>query len=380
MSKKFISIVIPALNEEVNIKTVVQTALNALKKHKLKGEVVIMDSSTDNTAKIAKAAGAEVYFVPKKGLGYAYVKSVEYLKGDYVVMGDADGTYNFMEIDRFVKKLDEGYEFVMGTRLKGDIKENAMPWSHRYIGTPILTACINFFFKTNISDSNSGLRALTKESLERMKLESYGWEYASEMVVKGGLLKLKMTEVPVSLSPDQHGRTPRLTNPFMAGWVNLRYIILLASEFFFIKVGFGIWILGTILVFSQVTGPATLFNVFVGIHTLIFGMLLSFLGYFIIQMGLITQMFSYLRQFHSLWIADFLKEKLTFEKGLLAGCGLFAFGTLLEAIVLVNRIFFYTKDFNYFYLALFGMYFIINGVLTIYFAFIFSLFQRSIVR
>lgn len=374
-NKNFISIVIPSLNEEKNIKNVLINCLEVIKKNKLKAEIILMDSSTDKTPDIAKKLGVKVYKTEKKGLGYAYIKSLQYIQGEYVVMGDADGTYDFLELNRFVKKLDEGYDFVMGTRLKGDIKQGAMPWSHRYIGTPILTFFINLLFKTKISDCNSGLRALTKSAFQRMQLESYGWEYASEMVVKASLLNLKITEVPITLSPDRFGRKSHV-NSFSAGWDNLRYIFLLSSEFIFLKIGFAIWLIGFILVVTQVRGAFTLFNIFIGLHSLILGIILSFLGFFVIQMGLLTQMFSYLNVFRITAISRFVKKWFSFEKGIVIGGLLFGGGVFLELLVLINRFFYYTKTFNYFYLALFGMYFIINGIMIIYFAFIFSLFKR----
>ena len=377
-SQKLVSVVIPSLNEELNISHVIKVIRTAFSKYKINGEIVIMDSSNDRTREIAEKLGARVFKVPKKGLGYAYIESLKHLKGDYIVMGDADGTYNFLEMNRFVKKLDDGYDFVMGTRLKGDIKKGAMPWSHRYIGTPILTFCINILFKTNISDSNSGLRALTKKAFEAIKLDSYGWEYASEMIVKAALNNLKITEVPVSLAPDQEGRKPRLSNPFNAGWSNLRYIILLASEFIFLKVGFIIWLIGFVLVFSQLKGAITVFNIFIGLHSLILGLILSFLGFFIIQMGLLTQMFSYISAFKTNTLSLKLKKWFTFDKGIIIGSSIAFIGFIFELSVLVKRIFYYTPEFNYFYLALFGMYFIINGVMVIYFAFIFSLFKRRL--
>jgi glycosyltransferase involved in cell wall biosynthesis len=373
-----VSVVIPSLNEERNISRVVKAVQAAFHKFKINGEVVIMDSSTDKTPEIARKLGAQVYQVPKKGLGFAYIESLKYVKGDYVVMGDADGTYNFLEINRFVKKLDEGYDFVMGTRLKGDIKKGAMPWSHRYIGTPILTLCINLLFKTKISDCNSGLRALTKDAFKKIRLESKGWEYASEMVVKAALNNLKIAEVPVSLTPDQNGRRPRLSNPFQAGWSNLRYILLLASEVIFLQIGFVMWLLGTLLVLSQARGAITIFNIFIGLHTLILGLILSFLGLFIIQMGLLSQMFSYISAFKTNSISQRIKRWFTFDKGIVMGSFLFAIGAIMELIVLIMRIFYYTPQYNYFYLALYGMYFIINGVMVIYFGFIFSLFNRQI--
>jgi len=336
-----------------------------------------MDSSTDDglTKRIAETLGARVVSIGKQGLGKAYIDSVDQIKGDYVIMGDADGTYDFMEMDRFTRKMDNGYDFVMGTRLKGDIKPGAMPWSHRYIGTPTLTFFINLFFRAGISDCNSGLRALTIEAFRKMKLESWGWEYASEMVIKGVLCNLKMTEVPVSLTPDRNDRKPHL-NPFAAGWSNLRYIMLLASEFIFLKLGAVISILGLIVLLSQLFGPVTLGAHTFGTYYLFLGVILTNIGFSILQMGIITQNFSYLKDFRVNRISNYIRENFRFERGLIIGAGLFLVGFSIDLFVLLQWLSYGVIDTNDFRLGIYALFFIISGIQSIYFSFVFYLFNR----
>jgi glycosyltransferase involved in cell wall biosynthesis len=341
-----------------------------------------MDSSSDETPEIARRVGAKVYRIPKKGLGYAYIESLKYIKGDYIIMGDADGTYDFMEMGRFIDKLNEGYDFVMGTRLKGNIHKGAMPWSHRYIGTPMLTRIINIFFKTNISDSNSGLRALTRSALERMKLESHSWEYASEMVIKSALCNMRMTEIPITLLPDKQGRKSHL-RPFDAGWRNLRYIFLLASEFLFLKIGFFVWLSGFLLLHLLVRRPINIGNLQLGTHFLLLSIILTTVGFSIMQMGVLTQTFSFLRDFKKPGISSFLKRHLTFRSGMTIGMVTLGIGGVIDIYVFLKwlREVFQQRG-NFFVFdkispVIYSIFFIVSGVQILYFTLIFALFNKS---
>lgn len=329
-----VSVVIPACNEASVIDIPIKRAQKAFQTYNYSGEILIMDSSTDRTPEIARSLGCRVIPTPKKGLGKAYIDAESHTKGKYVVMGDADGTYDFMEMNRFIEKLEQGYDFVMGTRLKGSIHRHAMPWSHRYIGTPLLTFFINLLFRANISDCNSGLRALTKEAYQRIQLMSWGWEYASEMVIKAKIAGLKMTEVPVSLLPDSRGREP-LLSPWKAGYTNLRVIFLLAADRLFIKTGLGVLIAGTAIMLSQLFGPISIQGVYFGMYYLFLGLILSFSGISLLQMGILTRMFSFIKGFHNTkWIRH-LKACFSFEKGLLVSIlfGSIGIGFLILALL-----------------------------------------------
>lgn len=379
---KLVSVVIPSLNESKVIEGTIKRVFEAFERFKVRGECIVMDSSTDETPEIAKRLGAKVYLIPKKGLGFAYIESLKYIKGDYVVMGDADGTYDFLEMGRFIDKLNDGYDFVMGTRLRGNIQKGAMPWSHRYIGTPILTRIINIFFKTSISDSNSGLRALTKTAFETMRLESYGWEYASEMVIKSALCGMKMTEIPISLLTDKKGRKPHLRS-FDAGWRNLRYIFLLASEFLFLKIGFFVWLSGFIMLHLLVKEPVNIANIQLGTHFLLLSIILTTVGFSIMQMGVLTQTFSFLRDFKKTGFSSFLKRHLSFRSGVVIGGVTLGVGLVIDVYVLlgwVKEIF--QQNGNYFIFdkmrpVIYSIFLIISGVQIFYFTLIFMLFNKS---
>jgi len=378
---KLVSVVIPSLNEGKVIEDTIKRVFEAFLKYNIKGECIVMDSSTDETPQIAARLGAKVYRIPEKGLGFTYIESLKYINGDYIVMGDADGTYDFMEMNRFIDKLEEGYDFVMGTRLKGNIHKGAMPWSHRYIGTPTLTRMINIFFKTNISDCNSGLRALTRDAFMRMKLESYGWSYASEMVIKSALCNMRLTEIPISLLPDRKGRKPHL-RPFDAAWQNLRYIFLLASEFLFLKIGFLVWLLGFILLHLLVRKPLKIGNILIGTHFLLLSIILTTVGASIIQMGVFTQTFSFLKDFKKSGFSYFIRRHLTFNLGIISGAAILGIGGLIDIyIVFVWIRGLLRHEWNFFpfdkiSLVIYSIFFIVSGVQIIYFTLIFMLFDN----
>lgn len=379
---KLVLVVIPSLNEGKVIEDTVKRVFEAFLKYNIKGECIVMDSSTDDTPEIVARLGAKVYRIPKKGLGFAYIESLKYIKGDYIIMGDADGTYDFMEMNRFIDKLEEGYDFVMGTRLKGNIHKGAMPWSHRYIGTPILTRMINIFFKTSISDCNSGLRALTKSAFEKMKLESHGWEYASEMVIKSALCNMKMTEIPISLLPDKKGRKPHLM-AFDAGCRNLRYIFLLASEFLFLKIGFFVWLSGFILLHLLVRKPINVGNIQLGTHFLLLSIILTTVGFSIMQMGVLTQTFSFLRDFKKTGFISFLKRHLTFKSGMAIGSVTLGIGGVIDAYVFLKWLKeIFQQNGNFFVfdkvrLVIYSVFLIVSGIQIMYFTLVFMLFNKS---
>lgn len=218
------SIVIPCLNEENTLPQVIKKSQRTFKRLKIVGEILIIDNgSTDGSKKIAKQSGARVLVCKKKGYGNALIYGFSKARGHYLIMGDADDSYNFEEIDGFVTNLRKGYDFVMGSRLKGHIKKGAMPWLHRYIGTPFLTFLINLLFKTGITDSNCGLRGLSKSAFKKLHLSSTGMEFASEMVINAGIYNLKRKEIPVTLYCDKRIRPSHL-HTWRDGIRNLKLI------------------------------------------------------------------------------------------------------------------------------------------------------------
>lgn len=235
-----LSIVIPALNERLTIETFVDWCHEGISKANIAAEILIIDSSSDNTMELALSKGARVLKTPKRGLGQAYIDAIPHIRGKYILMGDCDLTYEFRDIDDFVDAFKKGYEFIMGSRIKGKIEKDAMPKLHRYFGTPLTTFLLNKIYKTKFTDIHCGIRGITKEALVKVSLDSAGWEYASEMIVKAAQLSLKMIEIPVNFYKDIPGRESHLKRsgflmPWIAGWMNLKVMLIYSADSFINK-------------------------------------------------------------------------------------------------------------------------------------------------
>ncbi|MEO1729835.1 MAG: glycosyltransferase family 2 protein [Pseudomonadota bacterium] len=236
-AKPDVTIVMPCLNETESLPHCIGNALDALARMRtelgMSGEIVIADNgSTDGSQALATELGARVVDVDQRGYGAALIGGCTAAEGRYIVMGDCDGSYNFTEGVAMVAKLEEGYDLCMGNRFKGGIAPGAMPWKNKHIGNPGLTGVLNLFFRSGIGDAHCGLRAIRKECFTDLQLSGSGMEFASEMVIKAALLKVKMTEVPATLSHDLRDRAPHL-RPFRDGWRHLRYLFMLSPTWLF---------------------------------------------------------------------------------------------------------------------------------------------------
>jgi glycosyltransferase involved in cell wall biosynthesis len=232
-----VSIVMPCLNERRSLGHCVSVARRALDllamRHGLSGEIVVADNgSTDGSQELARSLGARVVTVNRRGYGAALTGGFAAARGRYLVMGDADGSYDFLECVAMVEALMNGADICMGSRFQGSIKPGAMPWKNRYIGNPILTGILNLLFRSGVDDAHCGLRALTRQCFERLRLEGAGMEFASEMIIKASLLDERIAEVPVTLWPDHRGRPPHL-RPWRDGWRHLRYLMMLSPYWLF---------------------------------------------------------------------------------------------------------------------------------------------------
>lgn len=267
-----LSIVMPSMNEEETIRICIEKAQSIFKKYGIEGEIIVADNSSDRTAEIAASMGAKV-IGPIKGYGNAYLKGLAEAKGDYIAIADADNTYDLLELDKFLDPLMAGEaDFIMGTRLKGDIKKGAMPWLHQYIGNPFLTAVLNFLFKTKISDAHCGMRAFTKEALEKMDLKTHGMELASEMVIEAAKCGLRIKEVPITY---YSRRAPSKLRSFQDGWRHIRFMMLYRPLPFLFLPGAVVFILGVLITGSLLLkGDATDSR----LHSFILGCMLLILG------------------------------------------------------------------------------------------------------
>jgi glycosyltransferase involved in cell wall biosynthesis len=291
-----VSIVIPALNEQLTIGDFVDWCKEGLAKAGAVGEILIIDSSTDRTKEIALAHGARVLSTPKRGLGRAYIDSLPYIRGKYIVMGDCDCTYDFRELTPFVEKFRGGAEFVMGSRFRGYIEPGAMPPLHRYFGTPITTWILNVIFGSKFSDIHCGMRGITKSAFERMTLRSQSWEYASEMVLKSVHMDLATEEVPIRFLKDREGRLSHHKrsgwfSPFAAAWINLRAMFVYGANFFLYKPGFLMLLLGLLLLLPLSAGELTIGPITFSLYWMLLGVTLGTLGLQCIYLGVIAQVF-----------------------------------------------------------------------------------------
>jgi glycosyltransferase involved in cell wall biosynthesis len=291
-----VSIVIPALNEQLTIGDFLDWAKEGLRKAGVVGEVLIVDSSTDKTSEIALAKGARVLKAPKRGLGRAYIDSLPFIRGKYVLMGDCDCTYDFRELAPFVEKFRGGAEFIMGSRFRGYIEPGSMPPLHRYLGTPVTTWILNVIFRSHFSDIHCGMRGITTEALGRMRLRSQSWEYASEMVLKSVHMKLKTEEVPIRFLKDREGRLSHHKrsgwfSPWAAAWINLRAMFIYGADFFLYAPGLVLTALGVLLTLPLSLGPITLGPVTFSIHWMLLGLTMTTLGLQCIYMGALAQVF-----------------------------------------------------------------------------------------
>jgi glycosyltransferase involved in cell wall biosynthesis len=268
------SIVVPALNEEITIGKFVDWCKEGIARAGVAAEVLIVDSSTDRTAEIALAHGARVLKVPRRGLGRAYIDAIAHARGRFIIMGDADCTYDFRRLDDFVERFRAGYEFIMGSRFAGSIEEGAMPALHRYFGTPLTTMILNFVYRTDYSDIQCGMRGLTKDAWQRLRLTAQGWEYAPEMIVKARQIGLRTVEVPIHFFKDQEGRLSHLKRagwitPWRAGWQTLKIILTYGAERVIQPISLFLSILGLAGLVALSSGPVRVFGVTLTLLTML---------------------------------------------------------------------------------------------------------------
>jgi glycosyltransferase involved in cell wall biosynthesis len=289
-----LSIVIPALNEALTISDFVAWCHEGLDAAGVRGEIVIVDSSTDETADLALAGGARVLRTPKRGLGRAYIDALPYIRGRYVLMGDADCTYDFRRLGEFMGPFREGYEFVMGSRWKGTIEAGSMPGLHRYFGTPVTTWILNRVYGSRFSDIHCGMRGLTRDALERMDISSQSWEYASEMVLKSVHMDLHTTEVSVRFLKDRDGRLSHhkrsgWLSPFRAAWINLRAMFVYGADFFALKPGLVLLAVGLLFTVPLAFGPVTIGSITFSLYWMLLGAMFTILGLQSVFLGCIAQ-------------------------------------------------------------------------------------------
>jgi glycosyltransferase involved in cell wall biosynthesis len=333
-----VSVVLPCLNEAETVGICVKQALEALATQKLAGEVLVVNNgSTDGSAEIACHAGARVISEPRRGYGNALKRGIREAAGKYVVIADADGSYDLSEIGRFVQALRDGADLVMGSRRLGIIENGAMPWLNRWIGNPVLSGMLNLLFKSRVSDAHCGMRAVSSNAFRQMQICSPGMELASEMVVKAVLAKMRIAEIPITLRADgrsQHG--PHL-RPFRDGWRHLRFMLLLSPTYLFMIPAALLMISGTVALAALGWGPVRIDGVGFDFHYMILGSLFAILGFQIMMTGLFAKTYGHALRLRSAdRTLDFLKTWFSLERGIAIGVVLFLAGLAVDARVLVG--------------------------------------------
>jgi len=324
-----VSVVIPCLNEAGSIERCVGRAREALEGKGWRGEVIVADNgSEDGSAELAKAAGALVVFEPRRGYGSAYLAGFAAATGDYIVMADADLTYDFGDIPRFVEELDGGADLVMGDRMKG-IEPGAMPWLHRYVGNPVLTALLNLFFRTGVKDAHCGMRAFRREVLPRLDLRTTGMEFASEMVIRAGKERLAIEEVPIHYHP-REGESK--LSSWSDGWRHLRFLLVHSPNWLFILPGAVMALLGALIAMTALL-QIEVFGREWDLHSMVAGALLMIVGTQVVALGLCAHAYgTYFMGEKDPWF-DRMRARFRLEHGLLLGGAVTLAGVTISAVI-----------------------------------------------
>jgi glycosyltransferase involved in cell wall biosynthesis len=327
-----LTILMPCLDEAATIGSCVAKARGFLERAGIEGEVLIADNgSQDGSRALAERAGARVIEVTTRGYGAALAGGIAAARGRYIIMGDADDSYDFGQLDGFVARLREGYPLVMGNRFRGGIRKGAMPFLHRYVGNPLLSFLGRLLFRTRVGDFHCGLRAFDREAIRSLQLRTTGMVFASELVVKASLAGWRIAEVPTTLSPDGRGRPPHLRT-WRDGWRHLRFLLLFSPRWLFLYPGLALLAAGLVLTSALYLTPLHFLGAGLDIHSMLYASAAALLG---MQLCLFA-LFARVSAQNAGLLArrpglDRLLRALTLERGLLLGLGIAAGGLLWSA-------------------------------------------------
>jgi len=367
-----VSVVLPCLDEEKAIGVCIRKIQEVLEKEGLTYEILVVDNgSQDRSREIAAALGAKVIREEQRGYGAAYLRGFKDAQGEYFVIGDSDDTYDFYEIPKFIKALKEGYDFVIGSRFKGQIAKGAMPWPHRYIGNPLLSGMCRLFFRTKLSDIHCGLRAFTRQAYEKMKLRTKGMEFATEMAVAALQNNLRIAEVGVSY----HLRLGKSKlNPLFDAWRHIRFMLFYCPVWLYFIPGVIGFTLGIITLLILLKGPALFLGHYWDIHMMIFASSLCILSYQVLNIGIYAHTYAIHRgllKYDALTL--FFKRHFSLERGILLGVILFIVGFGINIWIFGE---WFSRNFGALYRireSIFAMTLLIIGIQTFFSSFFISL-------
>jgi len=368
-----VSIVMPCLNEQETVGSCIEKAQRTIKSLNITGEVVVADNgSTDGSVAIAQNLGARVIHQPVRGYGAAYQAGIQAACGKYIIMGDSDDTYDFTDLEGFIEPLRNGYDMIMGSRFKGKILPSAMSWSHRYIGNPILSGILRWFFHTPISDAHCGMRSFKREAYEKMQLQTTGMDFASEMVVKAVQNDLKICEVPITYYP-RHGESK--LNSLRDAWRHLRFMLLFSPTHLFVIPGAILFLLGMMALLMLLPGPVQIGSHAYDIHVMTLAGFVALVGYQILNMGLYARAYALYTGFVARdGFINGLYQLFTLERGIAIGILFFLCGAALDIRVAERWIQSGFGSLHEVRAALFALVCMVLGVQTIFSAFLLSLF------
>jgi len=324
-----VSVVIPSMNEAKTIGICVEKIKKVFKDYNIDGEIIVSDNSSDESPEIARKLGARVITPDRKGYGYAYIYAFKHVKGKYIIIGDADNTYDFLEMPKLLEPLmkDEA-DIVIGSRFKGEIRKGAMPWLHKYIGNPLLTHFLNIFYKAGISDAHSGFRALTREALEKMQLRADGMEFSSEMVIEAKMRGLRIKEIPIIYYPREINCSK--LRSFKDGWRHIEFMLIHTPKYLYYVPGLIMLILGLSLLFVMNLTIVRIGNISLGIHSIVLSSLLAIFGYQLLFLGVFSGLYI---NFYRKWkisdrLTNFILKHASLTKGVIIGLIIFLSGLL----------------------------------------------------
>lgn len=374
-----ISVVMPCLNEEKGVGICIEKCLDVFARNGMNGEVIVVDNgSTDASKEIIRKTKAHLFEEKRKGYGSAYLRGFSEARGKYIVMGDSDDTYDFFEIPQFISLLENGYDFIIGSRLKGKITKGngSMPWLHRFIGNPVLSGILRLFFGVDVSDAHCGMRAFTQEAYQKMFLRTTGMEFASEMIINAGKAKLKIKEIPINYRL-RIGESKLRT--FRDGWRHLRFMLLYSPTFLFLIPGVVFFIVGLVGMFLLLPGPLIISRLTFDYHYMFVASTMVIIGYQIINLGFFAKIYSYSEKFEDERndrIVGVLSKKIKLESMVTIGLIIFFAGLLIFGYVLHKWLKHdYMGDFFEVRSMIVSVTCMIIGIQTMFFSFFYSILR-----